>query len=156
MLIMIILVLSSFPDDTHVFAAQHSDNDTNAEDMSELVSLDARGLQPQQQTTTDVEISASTVVDEAATGTRNHPRVQQVAMSLPDYTTTNRATEEQQAREAVSFFFVSCYLFYCTHCCVSSLKILDDKRHGTRGPSAFRVAGFFSITSCPTGGHVAT
>jgi hypothetical protein len=56
----------------------------------------------------------------------------------------------------VSFFFVSCYLFYCTHCCVSSLKILDDKLHGTQGPSAFRVAGFFSITSCPTGGHVAT
>jgi hypothetical protein len=47
----------SFPDDAHVFAAQHSDNDINAEDMSELVSLDARGLQPQQQTTTDVEIS---------------------------------------------------------------------------------------------------
>jgi hypothetical protein len=47
----------SFPDDIHVFVAQHSDNDTNAEARPELVSLDARGLQARQQTTTDVEIS---------------------------------------------------------------------------------------------------
>jgi hypothetical protein len=70
------------------------------------------------------------------------PRVQQVATSLPDYTMTNQATEEQQARDAVSFFFVSFYLHYCTNCCVSCVKFLDDKQHGTRGASASRVAGF--------------
>jgi hypothetical protein len=70
------------------------------------------------------------------------PRVQQVATSLPDYTMTNQATEEQQARDAVSFFFVSFYLYYCTNCCVSCVKFLDDKQHGTRGASASRVAGF--------------
>lgn len=46
----------SFPDD--IYVAQHPDNDTNAEDMPELVPLDAHESQPpQQQTTTGVEIS---------------------------------------------------------------------------------------------------
>ena len=46
----------SFPDGIHAFI--NPDNDTNAEVMSELVPLDARGSQPpQQQTTADVEIN---------------------------------------------------------------------------------------------------
>ena len=48
----------SFPDGIHGFVAQQPDNDTNAENMSELAPLDARGSQPQQQITTDVEINA--------------------------------------------------------------------------------------------------
>ena len=47
----------SFPDAIHVFIAQHSDNDTDTEDMPELAPLDARESQPQQQTTTYVEIN---------------------------------------------------------------------------------------------------
>ena len=47
----------SFPDDIHVYIAQDTDNDTNAQDVPELVPLDARESQSQQQTTTGVEIS---------------------------------------------------------------------------------------------------
>ena len=58
----VIMDSHSFPDDIHVFVGQRPDNDANAQDIPELVPLDARESRPQQQTTTDINGEASNIL----------------------------------------------------------------------------------------------